>query len=166
MGMQTQQDKAGNKYEVNPQYEELSKQIPPVSNHAAGHFPKAHASRRTHAETFLKSFEVQQLRVSTSSEIQLLKWVENERAKQGEFSATNISKNKGWMRWKSREESFGRNYQTAAFPLIQTTPLQRSRTSAPADQQQPTQRKYYQQQVLRHAYVIISADSNSHLLNQ
>ncbi|KZT76071.1 mediator-associated protein 1-like [Dorcoceras hygrometricum] len=27
MGTQTQQDKAGNKYEVKPQYEELSKQI-------------------------------------------------------------------------------------------------------------------------------------------
>ncbi|KZV39396.1 hypothetical protein F511_43053 [Dorcoceras hygrometricum] len=44
--------------------------------------PKAHASRRTHAQTFLKSFELQQLRVSTSSAIQLLKWVANERAKQ------------------------------------------------------------------------------------
>ncbi|KZV22028.1 hypothetical protein F511_39145 [Dorcoceras hygrometricum] len=66
--------------------------------------PKAHASSRTHAQAYLKSFEVQQLRVSTSSEIQLLKWVANERAKQGDFSATKISKNEGWMRWKSREE--------------------------------------------------------------
>ncbi|KZV35335.1 hypothetical protein F511_40375 [Dorcoceras hygrometricum] len=66
--------------------------------------PKAHASRRTHAQTFLKGFEVQQLRVSTSSANQLLKWVANERAKQGELSATKISKNEGWMRWKSREE--------------------------------------------------------------
>ncbi|KZV36538.1 hypothetical protein F511_21887 [Dorcoceras hygrometricum] len=72
MGTQTQQDKAGNKYEVKPQYEELSKQvnkqhaitltialdfsdttqqsashnvapnqIPPGSNHAAGHFLEA-----------------------------------------------------------------------------------------------------------------------------
>ncbi|KZV26001.1 putative glycosyltransferase [Dorcoceras hygrometricum] len=64
----------------------------------------AHASSRTLAQAFLKSFEVPQLRVSTSSEIQLLKWVANERAKQGELSATKISKNEGWMRWKSREE--------------------------------------------------------------
>ncbi|KZV49474.1 hypothetical protein F511_27527 [Dorcoceras hygrometricum] len=76
MGTQSQQDKAGNKYEVKPQYEELSKQlggrhsnpvvttptialdfsdttqqsashnvapnqIPPGSNHAAGHFLEA-----------------------------------------------------------------------------------------------------------------------------
>ncbi|KZV33321.1 dihydroxy-acid dehydratase, mitochondrial [Dorcoceras hygrometricum] len=76
MGTQTQQDKAGNKYEVKPQYEQLSKQlggrhsnpvvttptialdfsdttqqsashnvapnqIPPGSNHAAGHFLEA-----------------------------------------------------------------------------------------------------------------------------
>ncbi|KZV27305.1 clathrin assembly protein [Dorcoceras hygrometricum] len=76
MGTQTQQDKAGNKYEVKPQYEKLSKQlggrhsnpvvttptialdlsgathqsdspnvapnqIPPGSNHAAGHFLEA-----------------------------------------------------------------------------------------------------------------------------
>ncbi|KZV54100.1 hypothetical protein F511_28469 [Dorcoceras hygrometricum] len=66
--------------------------------------PTAHASSKTLAQAFLKSFEVPQLRVSTSSEIQLLKWVANERAKQGELSATKISKNKGWMRWKSREE--------------------------------------------------------------
>ncbi|KZV40818.1 Pentatricopeptide repeat (PPR-like) superfamily protein isoform 1 [Dorcoceras hygrometricum] len=45
-------------------------------------------------QAFLKSFEVQQLRVSTSSALQLLKWVANERAKQGEFSATKISKTK------------------------------------------------------------------------
>ncbi|KZV48697.1 hypothetical protein F511_16896 [Dorcoceras hygrometricum] len=140
MGTQTQQDKAGNKYEVKPQYEELSKQLGGRHSHpvvtaptialdfsdttqqSASHnvapnqttknraqttriaHPKAHASRRTHALTFLKSFEVQQLRVSTSSEIQLLKWVANERAKQGKSSATKISKNKGWMRRKSREE--------------------------------------------------------------
>ncbi|KZV31920.1 hypothetical protein F511_04234 [Dorcoceras hygrometricum] len=132
--------KSGNKYEVKPQYEELSKQLggrhsnPVVTTptialdfsnmtqQSASHnvapnqttknraqttrnaHPKAHSRRRTHAQTFLKSFEVQQLRVSTSSAIQLLKWVENERAKQGEFSATKISKNKGWMRRKSREE--------------------------------------------------------------
>ncbi|KZV57392.1 hypothetical protein F511_11623 [Dorcoceras hygrometricum] len=41
MGTQTQQDKAGNKYEVKPQYEELSKQIPPGSNHTAGNFLEA-----------------------------------------------------------------------------------------------------------------------------
>ncbi|KZV56651.1 GHMP kinase (ISS) [Dorcoceras hygrometricum] len=159
MGTQTQQDKAGNKYEVKPQYEELSKHQSAGGNHrsviigarqpitarwrhsnpvvttptialdfsdttqqSASHnvapnqttknraqntrnaHPKAHASRRTHAQTFLKSFEVQQLRVSTSSAIQLLKWVANERAKQGKFSATKISKNKGWMRRKYREE--------------------------------------------------------------
>ncbi|KZV48101.1 hypothetical protein F511_02714 [Dorcoceras hygrometricum] len=66
--------------------------------------PKAHASRRTHAQIFLKSFELQQLRVSTPALIQRLKRVATERAKQGKSSATKIVKNKGWMRWKSREE--------------------------------------------------------------
>ncbi|KZV37116.1 hexokinase-3-like [Dorcoceras hygrometricum] len=97
MGTQTQQDKAGNKYEVKPQYEELSKQIPPGSNHAVGHFLEDEICYNiTHAQTFLKSFEVQQLRVSASSALQLLKWVANERVKQGEFSATKISENEGW----------------------------------------------------------------------
>ncbi|KZV40122.1 hypothetical protein F511_41007 [Dorcoceras hygrometricum] len=39
--------KAGNKYEVKPQYEELSKQIPPGSNHAAGHFLEAEICYKT-----------------------------------------------------------------------------------------------------------------------
>ncbi|KZV28118.1 hypothetical protein F511_27574 [Dorcoceras hygrometricum] len=76
--------------------------------------PKAHASSRTHAQAYLKSFELQQLRVTTSSAI--------------------ITSQKA---------------QNAALPLIQTTPLQRSRTSAPADQQQPKQRNRYQQQWIR-----------------
>ncbi|KZV18486.1 carboxyl-terminal-processing peptidase 1, chloroplastic [Dorcoceras hygrometricum] len=184
MGTQTQQDKAGNKYEVNPQYEELSKQIPPGSNHAAGHFleaeicfntanilakfliiitinllpesnpnsthlrrlrllknraqttriahPKAHASRRTHAQTFLKGFEVQQLRVSTSSANQVLKWVANERAKQGEFSATKISRNKGWIR----------SLSAAIFPFsyrkIQQQQLNNNRTKMLQNDTVPT----------------------------
>ncbi|KZV43963.1 hypothetical protein F511_29044 [Dorcoceras hygrometricum] len=69
--------------------------------------PKAHASRRTHAQTFLKSFELQQLHVSTPALIQRLNWVANERAKQGKSSATKIVKNKGWMRWKSAVENHG-----------------------------------------------------------
>ncbi|KZV38834.1 CCAAT-box-binding transcription factor [Dorcoceras hygrometricum] len=219
-------------------------------------------------------------------------WVANERAKQGELSATKISKNEGWMRWKSREEmlrvnssstrvwrrrdkiwlvqniskcrttllliisnltsadylssrqsqqvtisrcySFSsiksaeankiirvkalqndtvptyqndavanisrhnfreqnkpsagrakslkttthlnafeiahllnsqRKAQNAAFRLIQTTPLLKASICAPADQQQSIQRKYNQQQRIRHAYDILSADSHSHLLN-
>ncbi|KZV18838.1 cysteine-rich receptor-like protein kinase 10-like [Dorcoceras hygrometricum] len=69
--------------------------------------PKAHASRRRTHRLFLKSFELQQLRVSTPALIQRLKWVANERAKQGESSATKIVKNKGWMRWESAVENHG-----------------------------------------------------------
>ncbi|KZV33705.1 pentatricopeptide repeat-containing protein mitochondrial [Dorcoceras hygrometricum] len=69
--------------------------------------PKAHASRRTRERTFLKSFELQQLHVSTPALKQRLKWVADERAKQGESSATKVVKNRGWIRWNSAVENHG-----------------------------------------------------------
>ncbi|KZV55846.1 hypothetical protein F511_18836 [Dorcoceras hygrometricum] len=69
--------------------------------------PTAHASRRTREQTFLKSFELQQPRVSTTALKQRLKWVANERVKQGESSATKVFKNRGWMRWESAVEIHG-----------------------------------------------------------
>ncbi|KZV37484.1 hypothetical protein F511_43804 [Dorcoceras hygrometricum] len=56
---------------------------------------------------FLRSFELQQLRVSKPALIQRLNWVADERAKQGESSATKIFKNRGWMRWESAVEIHG-----------------------------------------------------------
>ncbi|KZV25250.1 hypothetical protein F511_29662 [Dorcoceras hygrometricum] len=46
----------------------------------------------------------QALRVPPPALIQGSKRVANERAKKRDFSAMKISKNEGWMRWKSREE--------------------------------------------------------------
>ncbi|KZV42466.1 hypothetical protein F511_32563 [Dorcoceras hygrometricum] len=62
------------------------------------------AEERTY-RLFLKSFELQQLRVSTPALIQGSKRAANERAKLGESSATQIVKNRGWMRWKSAIEN-------------------------------------------------------------
>ncbi|KZV50534.1 zinc finger CCCH domain-containing protein 53-like [Dorcoceras hygrometricum] len=56
----------------------------------------------------------------------------------------------------SRENS--QNEDASTKPNDVTS--QRFCTSAPADQQQPKQRKRYQQQRIRHAYVIISIDSS------
>ncbi|KZV50400.1 phenolic glucoside malonyltransferase 1-like [Dorcoceras hygrometricum] len=124
--------KAGNKYEVKPQYEELSKQI--NMQHAINqcyecmrlskeisqldrcnnrqiiscrlyttvYQPGNHRSVITGARQ-----ELQQLRVSTPALKQRLKWVADERAKQGESSATKVVKNRGWMRWNSAVENHG-----------------------------------------------------------
>ncbi|KZV18573.1 ferredoxin--NADP reductase, root isozyme, chloroplastic [Dorcoceras hygrometricum] len=51
----------------------------------------------THDATYCST---QQLRVLVPAQFNRLKRVANERAKQGESSATKISRNKGWMRWK------------------------------------------------------------------
>ncbi|KZV38927.1 hypothetical protein F511_14197 [Dorcoceras hygrometricum] len=130
--------------------------------------PKAHASRRTHAQTFLKSFEVQQLRVSTSSEIQLLKWVANERAKQGEEKSLKttthllIQTTSLWLckhcyqqlisQTKSSKRSVSTNSNDAASQHLDFLRLLISSNHHNAI--------YYQQQGIRHAYVIISIDSS------
>ncbi|KZV20812.1 Chorismate mutase 1 [Dorcoceras hygrometricum] len=64
------------------------------------------AEERTY-RLFLKSFELQQLRISTPALIQGSKWVANERAKLGESSATQIVKNRGWNRREMAIESDG-----------------------------------------------------------
>ncbi|KZV29954.1 hypothetical protein F511_22959 [Dorcoceras hygrometricum] len=61
------------------------------------------AEERTH-RLFSKASKSSSFAFPLPAKFNRLKRVANERAKQGEFSATKISKNKGWMRWKSREE--------------------------------------------------------------
>ncbi|KZV44607.1 hypothetical protein F511_41899 [Dorcoceras hygrometricum] len=81
------------------------------------------AEKRTH-RLFLKSFELQQLHVSTPALIQRLNWVANERAKQGKSSATKIVKNKGWMRWKSAVENHATSNsetKTSSSPCVTLT---------------------------------------------
>ncbi|KZV38204.1 hypothetical protein F511_26795 [Dorcoceras hygrometricum] len=60
--------------------------------------PKAHASRRTHAQTLLKASKSSSLAFPLPAQYNRLKRVANERAKKEESSATKISKNRGWMR--------------------------------------------------------------------
>ncbi|KZV21094.1 spermidine hydroxycinnamoyl transferase [Dorcoceras hygrometricum] len=68
---------------------------------------KLRTAGETHGTDFSKSFEHQQLRASTPALIQGSKWVENERAKLGESSATKIVKNRGWKRWELAVEGYG-----------------------------------------------------------
>ncbi|KZV36346.1 hypothetical protein F511_26947 [Dorcoceras hygrometricum] len=84
-------------------------QIPPGSNHVAGNFLEAEIQKLTLAEErthrlFSKASKSSSFAFPLPAQYYRLKRVANERATQGEFSATKISKNKGWMRWKSREE--------------------------------------------------------------
>ncbi|KZV29877.1 putative acyl-activating enzyme 1, peroxisomal [Dorcoceras hygrometricum] len=62
------------------------------------------AEERTH-RLFSKASNSSSFTFPLPAQIQRLKWVANERAKQGESSATKIVKNKGWMLEKSTVEN-------------------------------------------------------------
>ncbi|KZV39068.1 hypothetical protein F511_35321 [Dorcoceras hygrometricum] len=72
-----------------------------------------------------------------------------------ETPAANSSRLKTAICW-SRENSQNDDASTKSNDATS----QRFRTSAPADQQQLSQRNYYQQQGIRHAYVTTSIDSS------
>ncbi|KZV34085.1 hypothetical protein F511_05767 [Dorcoceras hygrometricum] len=111
--------KAGNEYEVKPQYEELSKQL---------------GGRHSNPVVTIPTIALDLSGVTHQS------------------ASPNVAPNQLIFQTKSSKRSVSTNSNDAAS--------QRFRTSAPADQQQPSQRKYYQQQGIRHAYVIISIDSS------
>ncbi|KZT76665.1 hypothetical protein F511_46310 [Dorcoceras hygrometricum] len=64
------------------------------------------AEERTH-RLFSKASNSSSFAFPLPAQIQRLKWVANERAKQGESSATKISKNRGWMRWEIGGGNYG-----------------------------------------------------------
>ncbi|KZV24103.1 hypothetical protein F511_20233 [Dorcoceras hygrometricum] len=64
------------------------------------------AEERTH-RLFSKASNSSSFAFPLPAQIQRLKRVANERAKQGEFSATKISKNRGWMRRETTVEIHG-----------------------------------------------------------
>ncbi|KZV38437.1 sorting nexin 2A-like [Dorcoceras hygrometricum] len=71
-------------------------------------YPEVHANRRKTRHRFLpKTFNAINSTLPNSALIQDLRWVEIERAKLGEFNATNIIKNRGWRRRESAMESYG-----------------------------------------------------------
>ncbi|KZV24656.1 hypothetical protein F511_15035 [Dorcoceras hygrometricum] len=121
------------------------------------------AEERPH-RLFSKASKSSSFAFPLSAQFNRLKRVANERAKQGESSATKISKNKDWMRWKSREEMSSATAEsivnTLKCLLTRVTfslKLTLRATSASSNFKFQNQN---QQLSLRHADVI-SADSKS-----
>ncbi|KZV49614.1 hypothetical protein F511_26045 [Dorcoceras hygrometricum] len=93
------------------------------------------AEERTH-RLFSKASKSSSFAFPLPAQYNRLKRVANERAMQGESSATKISKNRGWMRRetaveksRSKQKAFARkHFKTTPFQLIKTTPKQ-----SPAD---------------------------------
>ncbi|KZV24087.1 Leucine-rich repeat protein soc-2-like protein [Dorcoceras hygrometricum] len=93
------------------------------------------AEERTH-RLFSKASNSSNFAFPLPAQIQRLKWVANERAKQGESNATKISKNRDWMRWEIGGGNYGEQYiavndkvgveEVADVPRVKKTPVKKA----------------------------------------